>query len=106
MGGVLVHLAQWHLVRTPITFGTLTVDFLRARPTLGCAKHDHRPAGPLADTVSAGIRFDVLYFADDLIQDRGHQVMHFFWFMPLDKIWRVTIAAQEVIQFFMADTGE
>ena len=94
MGGVLVHLAHRHLVRAPVVFGALAIDFFRARPALRCAKHDHRPARTFLKPFSTRIRFDALNFDDDLIQGGGHQLVHFFRLIPLDEIRRVAIAAE------------
>ena len=48
----------------------------------------------------------MLNFADDLVQSGGHQLMHFFRFVSLDKIWSIAITAEQLIQLLVADTGE
>src|SRR6516225_11633442 len=64
MSLILMHFTHRHLVRAPIVLGALAIDFFRARPALGCAKYDHRPAGALGRTVVTCIRFYALNFAD------------------------------------------
>ena len=78
MGRVFVHLAHRHLVRAPVILGALAIDFFRARPALGCAKHDHRPAGPLRETILTCVAFDALNFTDDGVEGVGHQLVHRF----------------------------
>src|SRR6478736_8679488 len=67
MGLVPVHLAHRYLVRAPIVLGALAIDLFRTGPTLGCAEHDHQPAGAFPETISTRSRFDALYLLDDLI---------------------------------------
>src|ERR1700737_4532318 len=55
---VLVHLPHWHLVRAPVTLGASAIDFLRARPALGRAKHDHWPVGALGKTILMRVGLD------------------------------------------------
>src|SRR5215471_20874530 len=86
MGGVLVHLAHWHLMRAPVILGTLAIDFFWTSPALGSAQYDHRPARALPETISPCIRFDALNFTDSLVQGSRHQRVHFFRFTPLNKI--------------------
>src|SRR5262245_30267422 len=68
MSRILVHLAHWHLVRAPIVLGAFAVDLLRAGPPLGRAKHDHRPAGTLLETVLTRVGLDALNVGDNGIE--------------------------------------
>src|SRR6516165_10186274 len=106
MSLILVHFTHRHLVRAPIILGALAINFFRARPALGCAKHDLWPSGAFGGIVVTCIRFYALNFVDVLIQGGGHQLMHLFRFMPLDEIGRVAIASEQLIQLLMADAGE
>ena len=94
MGRVRVHLAHRHLVRAPVVLGALAIDLFRTGPALGCAEHDHRPAGAFLETISTRSRFDVLNFPDDLIHGRGHQLVHLFRIIPLDEMRRVAVTAE------------
>ena len=94
MGRVSVHLAHRHLVRAPVVLGALAIDLLRTGPALGCAEHDHRPAGAFPKTISTRSRFDPLNFPDDLIHGRGHQLVHFVRLIALDEIRRVAVTAE------------
>ena len=101
-----MHLAHRHLVRPPVILGPLAVDFLRAGPTLGCAHHDHRPQRPLLEPVFLGVGLDALNLLGDRVERVGHDLVHFFRFVPLDEIGRVAVAAEEMIELLMADAGQ
>src|SRR5262249_60814380 len=79
---------------------------LRAGPALGCAKNDHRPAWARLDTVFPRIRLNAMNFVDDRVQRGGHELMHLLRLIPLDEVRRVAIAAEQLIQLLMAETGE
>ena len=91
---VLMHLAHRHLMGAPVILRALAIDLLRTGPALGRAQHDHWPAGPLRETVATRVRLDALDLADDLVQGRGHKLMHRCRLMPLDEIRRVAVAAE------------
>src|SRR5262249_26977947 len=55
---IFVHLTHGHLVRAPITFGALAIDFLWAGPAFRSSKHDHRPSRPLRESILARVSFD------------------------------------------------
>src|SRR6185295_11712759 len=105
MRRVLMHFSHWHLVRAPVVLGAFTIDLFRARPTLGCAKYDHRPVGSLGKTVRTRVGFDTLNFAADIVQSGGHQIMHRCGLMPLDEMRGVAIAAEQLIQLLVTDAG-
>src|SRR5215475_12134536 len=60
VGRLLMHLAHWHLVSAPIVLSAFAVDFLRARPTFGRAKHDHGPPRPAVGAVPTRISLNPL----------------------------------------------
>src|SRR5215813_4547475 len=103
---VLVHLAHWHLVRTPIVLRPLAINLFRTRPALRCTKYDHRPTRPLSETIAAGVGFDALNLADDLIQGGSHQIVHCRRIMSLNEIRRIAIATEKLIELLMTDAGE
>src|SRR5262249_3013273 len=103
---LLVHLAHWDLMRTPVVFRALAIDLFWARPTLRRTKDDHRPARPLRGAISTCLGFDRLNLAADSIQSCSHEIMHRCRIMPLDKMRRVAITTEELIKLFMADAGE
>ena len=61
----LGHVGHRHLMRAPVTFRLLAIDFLRAGPALGAAENDHRPQGALGEAVAAGVGLNGLDLADD-----------------------------------------
>src|SRR5262249_42035041 len=67
VGRLLVHFPHWHLMRAPVILGAFTVDFFRARPTLGRAEHDHGPAGSLGEAIPSRIGFYALNLANYVI---------------------------------------
>ncbi len=73
---VLVHLAHRHLMRSPVTLGPAAVDFLRARPSLGRAQHDHRPERSLGEAVLARVLLDPAYLVEDAIEGGRHEFVH------------------------------
>ena len=103
MARVLVHLAHRHLVRAPVTLGTLAVDLLRAGPPLGRAEHDHRPAGAPGEAVAARVGLDAPDLADDGVERAGHEPVHRGRVVPLDEVGRVAVAAEELVQLLVAD---
>src|SRR6478752_4851949 len=60
VSGILVHLAHRHLMRAPVVFGALAIDFFGARPAFRGAQHKHRPARSLRDTIRARLSLDAL----------------------------------------------
>ena len=106
MSGVLVHLSHRHLMRAPVALGAPAVDLFRTGPALWCAKHDHRPERAFGETILARVGFDALDFTHDRVERRGHELVHLFRIITLDEIRRVPIAAEKMIQFFVADPGQ
>ena len=106
VGRVLVHLAHRHLVRAPVALGALAVDLFRARPALGGAEHDHRPARAFRETVATRVGLDALDLGDDLVERGCHELVHLFRLVPLDEIGRVPISAKKLVQLLMADPSQ
>src|ERR1700754_495235 len=105
-----MHLTHWDLVAAPITLGALAVDFLRTSPTLGRPQNNHRPPRPFyfsLPTFSTGSRIGLNLFdlSNDLIEGRGHQLVHLCRLIPLHKMGFVTVAAHKLLQLFVADTS-
>src|SRR5438094_3361704 len=97
MRQVLVHLPHRYLVRTPVALCTPAIDLFWARPALGCAEHNHRPARALCETIHTRLGFDALNFPDNRVECGGHQLVHLFRLIPLYEIWRVAVTAEKVI---------
>jgi len=84
----------------------LAVDFLRPRPALGRAQHDHRPHGSLAKPIDARVGLNPLDLADDLIQYGGHPLVHRLGLIAFDEVGRVSITAKQRLQLVAADAGQ
>ena len=106
MVGVFVHFPHRHLVRAPIIFGALAIDLFGAGPALKRAQHYHRPARSLRGTIPPSFGFDALNLTDDGIEGIRHQVMHLLRLMPLDEVWRVAVAAEQLLKLIVADPGK
>ena len=105
---LLVHLAHRHLMRAPRILGALAVDFLRAGPALRRAKNDHRPARALDAALPTRARggLNAPNFRDGLVERGGHQLVHLRRLAAFDEDRRVAVAAEQLIQFLVADARE
>src|SRR5204863_10222624 len=106
MRRVLVHLTHRHLVRAPVALGPPAVDFFWAGPAFGSAQYNHRPERPLRETVHTRIGLDTLDFASDGVECGGHQFVHSFRLISLDKVGRVAITAEKMVKLLVTDPGE
>ena len=82
------------------------VDDLRAGPALGRLEDDHRPARPFGNSPLSGVRLDPPDLGHDLVERRGHVLMHGLRIVPLDKVGRVAVAEHEMLKFFAADARQ
>ena len=103
MGG---QVGERHLVRAEGPFDLQAVDHLRPRPTLGRIQHDHRPARTRQVAVDAGILLDFLDLLHRRVERCGHGLVHQRRLVPLDKVRRPPIAAEQLFQFLMLDAGQ
>jgi hypothetical protein len=84
--GLLVHFAHRHLVRAPGILGAFAVNFLGARPALGRAQNNHRPARALDAAVLARGALDALDFTDGLVERGAMSWCIFAGSLPSTKI--------------------
>ncbi|TKS60901.1 MAG: hypothetical protein EWM73_03043 [Nitrospira sp.] len=101
-----VHVAHGDLMRTPVIFGPLAIDLLRTGPAFGCPEHNHGPERPLLGTATTCGGFDTLNIPDNGIERRGHEPMHLSRIAAFDEIGDVAVAAEEMVQFAVTDTGQ
>ena len=106
VGGVLVHLAHGHLVGSPVILGALAVDLLGARPALGRAQDDHRPARARREAIPARVALDAPDLFGHRVEGGRHELMHRPGVVPLHEVGGVAVAAEEVLQLLVADAGE
>ena len=104
--GVLGRLGERDLMRPVSPLDRQAIDYLGAGPTLGRLEDDHRPARPLGDAPLSGVRLDLADLGDDLVERRGHELVHRLRLVPLDEVGRVAVAAQELLQLLVADAGQ
>ena len=62
--------------------------------------------GRFGETILTRIGLDALDLADDGVECGGHQLVHVLRLIPLDEVRRVAIAAEQVVQFLVADPGQ
>jgi hypothetical protein len=60
----------------------------------------------LRETVAAGVGLNLLDFGHDPIERAGHQLVHRLGLMALDEIGMVAVAAEQGLQFLVADPGQ
>ena len=103
---VLVHVAHRHLMRAPVAFGALAVDLLRAGPPLGVRRTIIGQSGRF---VKPFARASVLmrWISPMTVSS----VAAISWCIacgssPSTKYGRVAIAAEQVIQFLVADARQ
>ena len=89
----LLHVAERHLMRTPVAFGLQPVDGLGAGPAFGAAQHDHRPARSGDDgAAAAGRALDRGDLVEDHVEGRRHQLVHRGGIVALDEMRLVAVA--------------
>ena len=101
-----MHLSHRYLVRAPVPFGFFTVNFFGARPTLWGAENDHGPEWSLRASFFSCIRLNGLDFFGHDVERISHELMHLHGIISLDEMRRIPIPAEQVIQLFVADSGE
>ena len=106
MLGLFVHFTHRHLVAAPVVLAPFAVDFLRASPPLGRTEDDHRPTRTLLHTFRPRLGLDTADFIHAGVDSISHELVHLGRITALNKMGRVAIAAEELIQFFVADTSQ
>ena len=97
------------LMGTPSPFDRLAVDHFRSRPALGRAQHDHRPArarDSVRVTMGSGLTLDMKNFGQRSLERPGQQLVDDHRIVACDEMRIVTIAAQQIGQFLMADARQ
>ena len=95
-----------HLMRQEVSLDALAVHFLRSRPALGRAQHDHGPYRARGIIVLPRVLLDLLNAFDHLIHGFGHQPVHGHGIIALDKIRLPAAAMEEIRDLLMAHTGK
>src|SRR5689334_19801594 len=75
VGWVVVQAGEGDLVGPPEPFLLMPIDFLRPRPSLGGAQHDHRPARTLELSGLASLLLDAADIQDAFLERRGHALV-------------------------------
>src|SRR5262245_38176761 len=101
-----MHLTHRHLVGTPETFGLLAINFFWAGPSLWRTQNDHWPKRSVGLPFAISAALDALDLFNDDVQCRRHELVHLFRFVSLHEIWRIAVAAEEMFQFFVADSSQ
>ena len=103
---VVMHARQRYLVRTPETLDLLAVDFLRPGPALGCAQHDHRPAGTCRRAACARLLLDGANLRQAAVHGRGHGLVQTLRVIAFDETGVPAITAEQIFQFLVRDARQ
>ncbi len=106
MLGMRGRIGERHLVRAEGAFHAQPIDDLGPCPALGRIQHDHRPARARRVGMGTGLLLDLPNLLDYSVERRGHGLVHEFGFMPLDKVRRPAVTAEQLFQLFVFDTGQ
>src|SRR6185312_12601742 len=89
----------------PVVLGLLSVDFFWPSPAFWSAQYKHWPEWTLRAT-SICPRFDSLNLFDDRIERCSHELVHLFRVVAFDKVRRVAVASEEMLQLLVTDASE
>ncbi len=103
---VAPNVGEGHLVRPPRAFDLVPLDFLRPRPSLGRAQHDHRPARTERIVGLAGALLVRTDLADGALQCRRHLLVHLGRVVAFDEIRRVAVADEQRFELLVADSRQ
>src|SRR4029453_5688635 len=103
---LFVHLTHRHLVASPVVLGPFAVNLLRAGPSFGRTENDHRPERSFHGAGTAGVSLNSVNIFKDVFEGGSHQLVHLLRITSLDKVRRVAIAAEKLIQLLMTDAGQ
>ncbi len=104
--GVGAHGGQGHLVGAPGVLHGQPVDLGGAGPALGGAQDDHGPAGAAGGALLAGGALDRGDAVEGGVQGAGGRAVDGGGFVAGDVDGVVAVAAQEVVQLGLGETGE
>jgi hypothetical protein len=97
-----MHVGHRHLVRAERALGRASVDLLRARPALGSAQHDRRPAWSLEGIARPGLLLNRANAVVAPVERRGERLVHARRIVTLDEMCFVAVALQERPDVFVA----
>src|SRR5256885_69585 len=73
-------------MRAPRSFDLLSVHCLWPGPALWGSQHDHRPLGQIRSIALAGIALNAANLLHNVVERRGHQLMHLLRLMSLQEV--------------------
>ena len=94
---------QRHLVRPKGALDLLSINELRAGPTLGRIEYDHWPHWPRCVIVIASIGLYVPYLLDHAVHHTRHLLMHLLRLFAFDEIGLPSATTEELLQFLPRD---
>ncbi len=104
--GVALQIGERNLVGAKRALRGQPVDDLRAGPALRRAQHDHRPARTLLLAARAGALLDRADLRRDVVERRGHQLVHLPRVRALDEPGGVAVALEQRAQLGLGNARE
>src|SRR5207245_9522081 len=91
-----LQISHRHLMRAPSALYRLSVDRFRSRPTLRTAQDHHWPGWQAQIAAIPSLVSNRSNFVHYGVQSSGHELMHRFWLMSLDKIGLPAVTGEEM----------
>lgn len=104
--GVFAYAGERHLVGAPGSLDRHAVHGRGARPALGRAQHDHRPAGAALRVAVPGGLLDGGDAFQGLVHGLGHRLVDLARVVAGDVQRFVAVSLEEGVKFGLGDTGE
>ena len=96
-----LQISHRHLMRAPSALYRLSVDRFRSRPTLRTAQDHHWPGWQAQIAAIPSVVLNRSNFVHYGVQSSGHELMHRFWLMSLDKIGLPAVTGEEMSKFLV-----
>src|SRR5262252_10153427 len=106
VGGVTMYIRERHLMRAPRALDLVSADLLRARPALGGAQHDHRPARKLCFAALARLLLNRADLRNDGVQRGRHLLMHLVWLRTFDEVGLVAVTDEQRLEVLVSNARQ
>ena len=106
MRRVVLHVGEWHLVRSPRALSFVALDLLGSGPAFRRPEHDHRPARSERRLRRSRLLLQRPDFADRHFQRRRHRLVHHVRIAAFDEVRLVAVADKQRFELLVADARE